>query len=75
MEQAVHTAIVQEAFLPLKNGSFVKCMPDSFALEESPAGKERRWKATEERDNLKHALNVIDNIHVQVDQVPTNPAG
>ena len=75
MEQAAHTAIVQEVFLPLKNGSFVTCVPDSFPLEETPADQDRRRYATEERDNLKHALDVIDNIHVRVDLVPASPAG
>ncbi len=75
MEQAARAAIVQEVFLPLQDKKiFIAAVPADFDLEESPADQQRRKEAMTNLSNLAHALNVIDNIHLQVDQILVNPA-
>ena len=71
MEQAAHTAIIQEVFGPLqKFQTFVACVPNDFPLEESPFDQQLRADAVATLSNLQHALGVITYIHVQVDRVP-----
>ena len=74
LEQAAHTGIIQEVLLPLQQGSFITCVPNTFLLEESKIDQQRRKKADEVLASLQHALHVIQNIHIQVDQANVSPA-
>ncbi len=73
MEQAAQTAVIQEVFLPLRQPAlFAACVPDSFPLVETAADQQRREETTRALLNLRHALNVVDTIHIQVDKLPAS---
>ena len=61
MERAVHTAIMQDVFNPLRCGGFVSCVPDDFPLAETAAVQQERSKLERRLRDLTHAHAVIQH--------------